>query len=369
VPLRVLVARRCAGCGASRILLASAKEHLGKNDRNAAIIQLRGALQTNPDLAEARFLLGQSLLETGDLLGAEKELRRAGELGYPADKVVPALARVLVSRGEHKKALDEFAAAKMTSPEARADLQTSLGRARMATGNSQEAGSAFAAALAARPGYAPALISEARLKAAAGDLAGALALVETVLAKDPGLTEGWELKGDIAGAQKQRGEAIGAFRKAVETKPNDLTAHYKLVSLLVQDGKIEEANKQFAAMKKVAPKHPTTLFLQAMLAYQESNFVAARDAVQLHLKAAPNSLQGLLLSAQIDSAGRTPAEAVLLHTEAPPAAAAGTHAAGADVPAPRQACPGARSNEADAAGREAGFGSAGACRRSVYPQR
>ena len=82
-----------------------------KNDRAGAVIQLRNALQKNPDLAEARFLLGKSLLETGDLPGAEKELRKAAELKYPADEVVPVLARLLVRRGEYKKALDEFGSA------------------------------------------------------------------------------------------------------------------------------------------------------------------------------------------------------------------------------------------------------------------
>jgi len=45
--------------------LASAKEYIAKNDRNAAVVQLRNALQKNPNLGEARFLLGKSLLETG----------------------------------------------------------------------------------------------------------------------------------------------------------------------------------------------------------------------------------------------------------------------------------------------------------------
>ena len=73
-----------------------------------------------------------------------------------------------------------------------------------------------------------------------------------------------------------------------------------LVALLIQDGKLEEAGKELAAMKKVAPRHPQTFFLQALLAFREGNLAAARDAVQLHLKAAPNSLRGLLLGAQID---------------------------------------------------------------------
>ena len=53
-------------------------------------------------------------------------------------------------------------------------------------------------------------------------------------------------------------------------------------------------------MKKVAPKHPQTFYLQALLAFREGISAAAREAIQLHLKAAPNSLLGLLLGAQID---------------------------------------------------------------------
>src|SRR4051812_15171548 len=38
--------------------LASAKDYLQKNDIKSATIQVKNALQINPDLAEARFVLG-----------------------------------------------------------------------------------------------------------------------------------------------------------------------------------------------------------------------------------------------------------------------------------------------------------------------
>jgi len=281
-------------------LVASAKQLLAKNDRPAAVIQLRNALQKNPDLAEARFLLGTSLLETGDLPGAERELRKARELEYPPDDVVPLLARVLVRRGDYKTAIDEFGSASVSAPAQNAGLKTSIAQAYMGLGSVEEARSALDAALAAQPDYPPALLGRARLVATDGDIPGALALVETALTKAPTLTEGFQLKGDLLLAQRQVEPALAAYRKALETKPDQLQAHYAIVIILMQTGKVEEARAQVAAMQKVAPKHPQTFYLQALLAFNDKNYAGARDAIQLNLKAAPDNMLGLLLGAQID---------------------------------------------------------------------
>src|SRR5687767_10964848 len=93
------------GCGGTstsspEALLASAKDYLAKNDNKSAIIQLKNALQSKPNVAEARFLLGTALLATGDANSAEKELRKALELNYPAEQVIPPLARALVLVGQ-----------------------------------------------------------------------------------------------------------------------------------------------------------------------------------------------------------------------------------------------------------------------------
>ena len=82
-----------AACGDSpETMVASAKEYLAKNDRNAASIQLKNALQKNPGFGEARFLLGKINFDSGDYAGAEKELRRAMDAGFSLDETRALLA-------------------------------------------------------------------------------------------------------------------------------------------------------------------------------------------------------------------------------------------------------------------------------------
>ena len=79
-------------------MLASAKDYLAKNDPKSAVIQLKNALEKNPDLGEARFLLGRALLATGDVPARRRSAPRARPQ-VPADQVDPALASALAKRG------------------------------------------------------------------------------------------------------------------------------------------------------------------------------------------------------------------------------------------------------------------------------
>ena len=149
-----LVASLLAGCGSGspETMIASAKEFIGKKDTKSAIIQLKNALQKAPDNAEGRFLLGKAELQTGDLAGAEKELRRAMELNYAADSVVPPLAEALLGLAEFKKVVEEMGVKQLTTPEATSSLLATVGMAQMAMQKKDEAQKLFDAALALQPG-------------------------------------------------------------------------------------------------------------------------------------------------------------------------------------------------------------------------
>lgn len=291
------------GCGqdSPQSLVASAKQYVARNDRPAAVVQLKNALQRRPDLAEARFLLGESLVHVGDGTGAEIELRKALEGGYPEDEINPVLARALVMRGQYKTVVESFADnAPTATPLGAAELNTAIGQARLALGDRDAAQTAFARALSLQEGYAPALLGQASIKASRRDLDGALSLIDAALASNSAFVEGHRARGDLLGAKGQYDEALAAYRKAVELKRNDMHSLSRIVMLLAERGELDEADKQVRTLKKLAPKQAQPAYLQAMLDYRRKNFTAARQAIQESLHAAPDSLPGLLLAGAIE---------------------------------------------------------------------
>ena len=282
-------------------MLVSAKNYLATNDNKAAVIQLKNALQSNPDLSEARFLLGTALLESGDAVGAELELRKALVLKYPQDQLVPQLARSMLAQGQAKKVTDEFAGTELNLASAKASLQMSLATAYSIQGKTEASQTALNAALLAEPGYAPALIAQSRQKASKGEFDGALTMTEEVITKYPKSHEAWKLKGDILlYAKGQVSDALAAYRKTVEIKPDFLEGNTAVITLLLQQGNLNDAATQIGQLKKFSANHPQTKYLEAQLAFQKKDFKLARELAQQVLKVVPDYVPGLQLAGAVE---------------------------------------------------------------------
>ncbi len=291
------------GCGgdSDREHIAAAKVSLEKKDDKAAIIQLKSALQKNPQSGEARFLLGSLLLKDGDVVAAEVELRKALVANHPADIVVPDLVRAMLLQGQAKKVVDEFGNSRLDTPAAQASLQTTLAIAYAALGKPDQSQAAWGAALVADGRYAPALLLSARQKAMSQDAEGALAVVEEVLGREPANVEAWSLKGDILlYAQGKSDAALSAYRKALEVDPKFLQGHAAILTLLMRQGNLDAATKQLEQLRRFAGDLPSTAFFQAQLAYQKRDFKAARELSQQLLKRSPNNPRVLQLAGAVE---------------------------------------------------------------------
>ncbi len=289
------------GCGTKspEALVASAKDYLAKNDSKSAVIELKDALSKNPDLAEARYLLGKSLLDGGDPVGAEVELRKAANLHYDQNNLAPVLARALLAEGQAKKVIDEMVQLHLNSAEAQSSLQTSLGTAYAVQGDLNKARALIDQALKTSPDNDEALLAEARLKLFDKDVDGSLALLDKAVAKHPGNYEAWQMKGDILNAKGQVDAAISAYRKALEARNDFAPAHSALVMVQIRQGKLDEAGKQIEAMKKVLPNRIQTIRVEAIYDYQKKDFGHARDLALKLLSALPNDPQALMLAGAI----------------------------------------------------------------------
>ena len=289
-------------CGASpESMVNSAKEYLGKNDLNAATIQLKNALQAKPDLGEARYLLGKINLEQGDVGGAVKNLRRAVDAGYQTDAVWGALARALATAGEGDALLKEFDGKAMSDPVQKAYVLAALGDVKLSKGRREDAADDYRTALNSDPNNIRALAGTARLKAIDGDLLGALADLDNALAQPISYdqAEVYSLKAAIFLAQNRPDDAVVALEGAVRAKPDAVAVHFTLVSLLIRQNKQELARERLADMRKVVGNHPATLYLQSFTDFRAGKLLEAKDEIEKVVRIAPDFLPGRLLAGSI----------------------------------------------------------------------
>ncbi|MCE3607688.1 PEP-CTERM system TPR-repeat protein PrsT [Massilia sp. P8910] len=287
----------CGKTETSASLVADAKQFIQKGDSKAAVIQLKNALVKNPSDTDARLTLGLLYLDTGDAVSADKELRKALELGVPKDKVVPALASALMQQQQYQKVLDLSAD---TGSDAdmlalRADANAGLGRA-------DQASDLYAQALALKPGHVAALIGSARQALARKDLEQANRLAEQVVASNPTDASAWMFKGDMLRAQAKAGPALAAYDQVLKLKPNHRSAHVERAFVEIAEGKFDAAKADLEAARKITPNALMVAYAQALLDFTQGKHAAARDALQKILRVAPEHMPSVLMAGAVEHA-------------------------------------------------------------------
>ncbi len=289
--------------------IAAARQHLERGDRKAATIEIKNALQKKNDNTEARLLLGQVLLESGDARGAELELRKARDQGVSPDQVMPLLLRAYAATGQFKILLDEGRKVQPADPLAFASVQNSIAMAMASTGDLAGAQKAIEQALGKKADFTPALLTRARLNGSAGNADGALADVEKVIQQQPRDAEAWKFKGDLQMVRNERTDAMASYRKAVEFRPDYVIARFAVISNLMGQASQDEAAKEFDALVSVAKGHPLTQLAGAQIAFARKDFKSAREYAQLLLRMAPDNPVALTQSGAIEFSLKSYAQA------------------------------------------------------------
>ncbi len=291
------VALVLVGCGKTvQEHFEQARAALSQNDLNTAAIELKNVLQKNQSHAEARKMLGGVYLKFGDGAAAEKELRRARELG--SDVSITDIAEALLLQRKYKDAVAELGVSQLQGVDD-AKRQALLGDAHFNLGQGDKAEKAYKAALAQESAYVPAYLGLGRLEMGRRNFKVAADYIGKALEAAPENAETWLLKGDLAFIQKDHSAAQSAFEQALKFAGKSAVDRYRaqssLANALLAQNKAAEAKKYIDALLKRDPNGPGPLYLKALAAYMQDDLQNAEDALLGVLKVAPNHKASIFL--------------------------------------------------------------------------
>lgn len=312
-----------AACGpqSTQASLASARESLARGDHGEAIIRLKSILQTDEHDAQARELLGEALLASGDPRGAFIELEKGAQMqartGASNDRISLLLARAELGQGKFQDVVRRTQGLQLKTLDVQAQLMAVRAWALYRLGQTQSAVTLIEETAAQAPREPAVRLVQARILAVHGQVDKALESVRSALALAPGNPEGWQLQAEILWLGKHdRAAALASYQKAIELEPRSVAAHSGQVRLALEARDAAGAARALEAMRQVLPRHPQTRYLMGMDAYLRQDLVAARREAQALLKEAPDAPRVLLLAGMIESQAGAARQAQNLLTKA-----------------------------------------------------
>lgn len=288
------------GCDATARLteqehIERAKDFEDKGNLKGSIIELKNAIQKNPDSPQARLLLGQVYLKADFGAEAEKELSRAEELGVSRDSVAPLLGEAWLLMGQYKRILDELQPVDTLSPPNRSRIMALRASALFKLGKLQEACNLFQASHAVFAGNLQSHWGLAQCSIAEHKMAEARIWLDNALKLNQQESETWTFIGDLEQLHQNTPNALAAYQQAVKLVPSNIAALQSLALLQMTQGDTTKAQASIDAVKKIAPNSTATKYLQAFQKFWQKKYPEARDFLQDVFKHAPEHLPSILL--------------------------------------------------------------------------
>lgn len=284
-------------------LFESAKQREIKGDRAGAIIDLKAAIQQQPNDPAMRFALGRLHNEVFEGESAEKELRKALDLGaLEGGRVIVELARALRVQGKFKEIISDVKPATAYEPELLASIYALRGRAAHALLDVREAEGNLGKARAASPENLDAYLLDAQIRAGRRDFKSALQVVGTVLEKDQKHFDALTYKAELLRATGDDAGALEAYAKVLALNPVHFGVLLSRSSMLLGQGKLDEAQRDVDALRQRYKGHPLVIVQQGIIQLARGQAREALESSQIVLKSAPDLPAAHLLAGLSHSA-------------------------------------------------------------------
>jgi putative PEP-CTERM system TPR-repeat lipoprotein len=273
-----------------------------------ALIDLKNAIEAEPDHQRGRLRLAIVEFQLGDLAAAERDLKRAIELGAAPKDTAELNAKLRLASGHPQELLAELDAGKSGLDGSGAALYRGL--ARLALRDYTGAIEALEAVPQGDARWVAARASSADALARLGQPDEAIAGLDAVLAASPAGYQAWVTRGSLRARVGDFAAAESDLHEARKHQPADLPAadQAQLLSSLgevqLAQGKVDAAAATQATMTGVAPNAIANQVLAARIALARQDYSTAAGLLQRVVQAAPElAAVRLLLAAALSGQG------------------------------------------------------------------
>jgi putative PEP-CTERM system TPR-repeat lipoprotein len=273
--------------------LQRAKNFKDEGKLQSSVIELKNALQKNPDNAQARWLLGEIYVDLGQSPEAEKELLKAKELGVAEESLKVPLGKALLAQGLYQRVLSDI----KVGPESPPPIQAKIilrGQAQFGLRQFDEACPLFSQSLEIDNSYVPAYWGLAQCAAAKGNLEQSRAHLERALKLEDKNSGTWSRLGDIERVTNKLSAAEAAYANALKHNPGDLDALLGRASARISDKKPDDASQDIDTVLKIAKGNPVANHLRGVIHYGRGNYADAKTSFETALAANPGYLPAVL---------------------------------------------------------------------------
>lgn len=284
----------CSGKLDSAEEVSQAESDRLNGDHHAAALRLKSLLAQQPQIAPARFLLGDTLLFLGDAAAAEKEFSKAVEYGYPPAEASPMLALALLQQYKFDAVLE---LAEDPQQQTNSDLIVSKALAHLRKGDVWTASELLEVADSEYGPSAYSLSVSALLDISTNKLADAQTKALKASELDPSFALAWAAISSIEQQQDNPQQALASLRKAIALEPHNLQFRLSELSYLLAMENFNEVAEALRPLLAKYPDSPILAFVSGRLAFAEGDYKGAITAFDKALAFNPNLARAQLFAA------------------------------------------------------------------------
>jgi putative PEP-CTERM system TPR-repeat lipoprotein len=254
-----------ANNAAVRQYVADAQKALKEGNIRLTIILLKNALNAAPKDAMLRAQLGFVLLQSGDPVQAERELRQARSDGAPPNATTPALLQAMLLRHEEAKLLEEFPDPGPTAQGIdSANVLKGRALALQATGKPADANAAMERSLALHRDVSG-LLTKAQIAELQHNLDLAKQLSDEALKSDPKNVTVLMFKLGVLMLANDNTGSLALGNQLIQTNPNNMAARLARIEIFFKLKQDSQAKADVDMILAKAPNAPIGLYYKALL--------------------------------------------------------------------------------------------------------